>query len=229
MTWRTYSSALRWIFSKEWLQTTQLLRLALRALLLWVTPPWTIRKTLKMQTAGHMRASMAYGHAHRPHRPYHPHHPHQQVYHPHRPRNPHDPEFQPEWNVQPWGYVFDNAAFPQALIAPDAAFAQDAVQDSVGYELAQLASPSSTLFDAVQCVRNECVAATDVLDAQQACQCGAWALACDLGLQSTSAQASEFCIALAQGQTMCSALEPNLVQAEGTVTGQTVIAACLAP
>jgi len=129
----------------------------------------------------------------------------------------------PPWQTSPWGYVYDNAAYPPALLpvraerlAPDVAFSQ----------LEQLAFPSPTLFAAVSCVRDECVALSETLEGQQACQCGSWALACQLGSDTASPQTEAFCASLAAGGTACSGLDGNLVSAMTATAAPGVLQAC---
>jgi len=129
----------------------------------------------------------------------------------------------PPWQTSPWGYVYDNAAYPPALLpvragglALDVAFSQ----------LEQFALPSPTLFAAVSCVRDECVTLSETLEGQQACQCGSWVLACQLGSDTAPPQTQAFCASLAAGGTACSGLDGELVTAMTATAAPRVLQAC---
>lgn len=101
-------------------------------------------------------------------------------------------------------------------------------QKSFSPSLSPFASPSLALFDAVQCVRNECAARTESLAEQQSCQCASWIWACILGLSSSSSPQSRlFCAKVRRGtDTMCGGLQSDLVQAAASAFGDRVISSC---
>ena len=119
--------------------------------------------------------------------------------------------------------MYNNTGYPHALLlAPD----PPKTFDTVGIQLAQFARPSFALLDAVNCVRDECALAADNNEAQQACQCASWILACQVAGDDAAPQTKLFCGQLSAGNTACSAVSAELVSALATTSSGTVLNAC---
>uniref|UniRef100_A0A6C0C2C9 Uncharacterized protein n=1 Tax=viral metagenome TaxID=1070528 RepID=A0A6C0C2C9_9ZZZZ len=124
----------------------------------------------------------------------------------------------------PWGYVYENGAYPPNLQAYPPSAHHNGVPVERG--LAFLAGPSEELRSRVRCIASSCARSHSQELQRNACQCSAWQFACTLSNEVSHEPMANLCRSLGSATSPCATVTPELLQATGATTALPVVNTC---